>query len=185
MITSHMKEKQIGDVDCLIGTLENERYNLFVMKEPDYDMKLMATYGSLTYHENEKKNSRFCNGETHTFKYTKPFSDHFKYRHLIDDHNNLRHSSPSFEDTWTTHRWPNRVFAFLLAVTEVNLYLYLRYSVWREDERPTLHQFRKKLAFALIFNKWIVSDEVEAKILRSSSSRRHVISTAPPRAKKF
>ena len=68
----------------------------FVMKESDYDMKLMATYGSLTYHPDEKNNTRYADGETHTFKYAKPFADHFKYRHQIDDHNNLRHSSPSF-----------------------------------------------------------------------------------------
>ena len=114
-INEHMKDKNVGDVDCLQGTLQNERYNLFVMKEPEYNMKLMATYGSLTYHHNEKVNVRNVEGEKKTFKYTKPFSDHFKYRHMIDDHNNLRHSSPSLEDTWTTHRWPNRVFAFVLA----------------------------------------------------------------------
>ena len=107
------------------------------MKEPDYTMELMATYGLLTHYNGEKDNVRHDKGETHTFKYTKPFSDHFKYRHMVDDHNNLRHSSPSFEDTWVTHRWQNKVFAFLLAVTEINLYLWLRYTTWSKSALPT------------------------------------------------
>ena len=80
------------------------------MKEPEYTMKLMATYGSLTYHYGEKENVRKVSGERIEFKYTKPFSDDFRYRHAVDDHNNLRHSSPSLEDTWVTARWVNRVF---------------------------------------------------------------------------
>ena len=143
-----MQTKEIGDVDCLSDFLENEPYNVYCMKEPEYTMKLMATYGSLTYHDDEKENVRKVNGETIKFKYTKPFSDHFRYRHAVDDHNNLRHSSPSLENTWVTCRWVNRVFAFLLAVTEINVYLYLRYVLWSNHidvDIPTLHQFRKKL----------------------------------------
>ena len=71
---------------------------------------------------------RWVGDEKYEFKYLKPYSDHYKYRHMVDDHNNLRHSATSFEDTWATHRWPNRVFAFLLAVTEVNIFLWLRYK---------------------------------------------------------
>ena len=127
-IEEHMKEKKFGEVDCLKGTLDNEPYNVYCMKEPDYVMKLMATYGSLTHHDGETKNIRWVGDEKNEFKYLKPYSDHYKYRHMVDDHNNLRHSAPSFEDTWATHRWPNRVFAFLLAVTEVNIFLWLRYK---------------------------------------------------------
>ena len=160
-IENHFKDKQIGAVDCLSGELENEPINVFVMKEPEYTMKLMATYGSLTHYPHEKIQNRNVADKSYQFRYTKPFSDHFKYRHLVDDHNNLRHSSPSFEDTWVTHRWPNRVFAFLLAVTEVNLYLWLRFKVWCKSNKgaPTLHQFRKQLAFSLIDNKYIMRDE--------------------------
>ena len=47
------------------------------------------------------------------------------FQHAVDDHNNLRHSGVSFEETWATKRWENRVFAFLLAITEVNMFLAL------------------------------------------------------------
>ena len=186
-IDERMANKPIGEVDCLSGVLENEPYNVYCMKEPDYVMKLMATYGSLTYHDDEKENVRIVNNETHKFKYKKPFSDHFKYRHSVDDHNNLRHSSPSLEETWVTFRWVNRVFAFLLAVTEVNLYLYLRYTVWKNstEEMPTLHQFRKRLAFALIENKWIVKEDEEVKRRSKRKGHQHEHRTCPVHARAF
>ena len=59
------------------------------MKEPDYTMKLMWAYGGLTVPADEKETERYVNGQKHTFKYTKTFSYHFKYRHMMDDHNNL------------------------------------------------------------------------------------------------
>ena len=57
------------------------------------------------------------------FAYTQPFDHHFRYRHAVDDHNNLRHSLPSWEDTWVTRHWELHVFAFILAVCEIIAYL--------------------------------------------------------------
>ena len=37
-----MKEKAVGEVDCLKGMLDGEPYNIFAMKEPNYSMKLMS-----------------------------------------------------------------------------------------------------------------------------------------------
>ena len=31
------------------------------------------------------------------FRYEESFANHYKYRHCVDDHNNLRHSVPSIE----------------------------------------------------------------------------------------
>jgi hypothetical protein len=45
-IDDRMKEKEIGDVDALNGTLEGVCYNIMCMKDVDYTMKLMSTYGS-------------------------------------------------------------------------------------------------------------------------------------------
>jgi hypothetical protein len=46
-IDDRMKEKEIGDVDALNGTLlEGVPYNIMCcMKDVDYTMKLMLTYG--------------------------------------------------------------------------------------------------------------------------------------------
>ena len=110
------------------------------------------------------------------------------YRHCIDDHNNLRHQTPSFEETWKTHRWPCRVFAFLLAVTEVNIYHSFRYFVWKQsvEECESLHTFRKRLALALINNHYIQGETVKESGKRKSRGvDEHKLVSAPPHAKKF
>ena len=78
-----------------------------MMKESAFVMKMMSTYGDLDTSCDQEKMRRFFKnekGETERreIKYTTVFSNHFKYRHSIDDHNNLRHSVPVFEETWRT-----------------------------------------------------------------------------------
>jgi hypothetical protein len=53
-----------------------------------------------------------------TFWFPCPYNWHYKFRHAVDDHNNLRHALPSIEHTITTTRWEMRVFSFVLTVTE-------------------------------------------------------------------
>ena len=117
--------------------------------------------------------------------YTEPFSNHFLYRHAVDDHNNLRHSVPSIESTWITSRWPSRVFSFILAIVEVNCYLIFKYFVWKNEEKLTLHQFRKKLALQLIENIHL-TEETEERLVgtRSRSENLHEFLTAPKHARK-
>jgi hypothetical protein len=55
--------------------------------------------------------------------FTVVFYHHYKFWHAVEDHNATRHSSFSFEMEWATKWWPNRIFPFLLSVTEVNAML--------------------------------------------------------------
>ena len=55
-------------------------------------------------------------------KYPEVIHNHFQYHHAVDDHNAKRHSPISIEVVWATKRWPNRVFCFLLSITEVNFF---------------------------------------------------------------
>ena len=64
------------------------------------------------------------------FRYTCLYDWHLRYCHALDDHNNLRHATPAVEDSWLTQRWECRVFSFLLAVSEINAFLALRYFVF-------------------------------------------------------
>ena len=43
-----MESKEVGEVDVATGTLNDTKYHVFCMKEPDYVMKLMSTYGDTT-----------------------------------------------------------------------------------------------------------------------------------------
>ena len=202
-IDEHMREKNVGDVDVATGILDNIKFNIFAMKESDYSMKLMSTYGDLVIRDDEDDTRRiFVDPKTNKitekkFKYTMTYSNHFRYRHAVDDHNNIRHSSPALEETWVTHRWANRVFAFLLALTEVNAFLCLRYFVWtksdsKKSKKTTFHQFRKELAQELLCNTYISSmdtkfelQEVRRESKRLKRAAEHELMTAPKRAKKY
>ena len=94
----------------------------------------------------KRVNEQLKNSEIKTFCFimTYVFSNHFWGRHMIDDHNNQRHSVPSIENSWVTHRWADRVFSFLLAITEVNAYNCFRYFIWEPAMRtniPSIQQF--------------------------------------------
>lgn len=45
-IDKHFKDKDVGSVDSLPGEMLNIPFHVFGMKDPDYVMKLMSTYGT-------------------------------------------------------------------------------------------------------------------------------------------
>ena len=200
LIIKKMKDAAIGSVQVVQGKLDGVGYNLFCMREPDYVMKLMSTYGTLDTDENSKLNKRTFTSRTTkqpttaSFKYTEVFNNHFKYRHCVDDHNHLRHSVPSIEGTWVTSRWACRVFSFILAISEVNTYLAFKYFIWGgKDENeedgnsekgkvPTLHEFRRKLALELINNEFLPQTQDSAKKQPPRGVKiavKHTLKTAP------
>ena len=188
-IDRHMEDRAVGECDSFRGRLNGIDYDVFCMKEPEYVMKIMSTYGGLIEKDGQRESRRtytnLANEKvTTTFKYKEPFANHFYYRHAVDDHNNLRHLTPSIEETWVTHRWPNRVFSFLLAVTEVNIFKAFNYFVWTKDQAPESNlAFRKLLALSFINNDYIRLEG--ARATRSKDNKRHmehVIVTAPPHA---
>ena len=202
IIEKKMNEKDIGECDAIKGEIHGTKYHLFFLKDSKYVMKLMTTYGSLTSTDkNESETSRrLTDGTTVKFKYTECFQNHYKYRHGVDDHNNLRHQIPSIEGSWLTSRWPIRVLCFLLAVSEVNTFLAFRFFIWNKKLQPsnTLLQFRRKLAIQLIHNDWLRNDDEQdgcegENMVRKSKRRKgqgesaatHDLLTAPPYAKSF
>ena len=64
---------------------------------------------------------------------------------------------PSIEGSLKTHRWAMRVFQYLLASSEVNMFLLQKHYVWGNDEQYTLLEYRRELPRALIHNS-IVTD---------------------------
>ena len=153
-------------------------------------MKIMSTYGGLTEKEDQRDSHRahIVNGEVQntTFKYKIPFANYFLFQHMIDGNNSIRHQVPSLEQTWTTHRWPNRVFAFLLALAEVNCYLAFRFFIWKGDEKLQFMDFRSKLGWDLINNEYLDIEEDESE-RRSKRKKRgdHELEKAPPHAKNW
>ena len=85
------------------------------IKEPDYVVLMMITYGTLEHLEGSYTPRRYkgAGGELFTkrFNYREFFGNHFNYRHQVDDNNNWLHSYISVERTWAKKYWPDRCHA--------------------------------------------------------------------------
>ena len=95
-INQHFQTKEVGQCDTLPGTLSGKAFSIFCMKEENYTMKLMATYGVFVEIDGSKtlKLLTAVNGEKFikSFNYTETFHNIFKFCHQVGDHNNSRHS---------------------------------------------------------------------------------------------
>ena len=112
----------MGNDDAVNQVEDGVAYHVFCMKDPDYLMKLMTTYGTLDPTD-KRARRKFKRGgvmETKEFMYMEVVANHFLYRHQVDDNNNRRYAPMSIDRTWATKYWPDRCFAWYLAVPEVN-----------------------------------------------------------------
>ena len=48
MILEITSGRNIGDVGCLSGELDETELNIFVFKDPDYNIMMMLTFSGLT-----------------------------------------------------------------------------------------------------------------------------------------
>ena len=101
-------------------TQENKSFRMFCMKEPDYVIKIMASWITLDELEGAKTKRALIESsgmkETKEFIYWKPFGLHFRYKHQLNDHKNWRHAPIYLDRTWTASFWPDHNFAWYLAV---------------------------------------------------------------------
>ena len=185
-IKAHFDGKDVGDCDSWKGMMEEVPFHVYAMKEPDYIMSLMSTYG--TNLRTGKETSREWVDSSGVkknvkFHYPEVVGNHFLYQHSVDNHNNKRHSPISLEVVWATKYWPNRVFSFLLGVTEVNVNLATTYFCGQNQKGQI--EFRKLLAKTLIFNTYY--DEEQDKTPDKKRKQRdfgHSLITLP-KGKKF
>ena len=149
-------------------------------------MTLMSTYVSLHTHPNQKESvGMYDKGKfLKTFKYTEVIENHYNDLDAVDEHNTFRNYCGtkyglSLEDTRKTTRWENRVFAFILAVSEVNAYLAIRYF---GELKMTQLEFREKLVFELIHNTLESGNEEERPDIRRNKRQNtlHKITIDPP-----
>ena len=122
-IIQHFTDKPVGSCDALKGTMDGIPFYIHAMKEPDYVMVLMSTYGTLNRMGEKKKRHYKENGvkKTTEFKYPENVYNHYRFRDMIDNHNSFHMHPISMEETWMTMRWANHVFCCLLAITVVNI----------------------------------------------------------------
>jgi hypothetical protein len=164
LIDRHFADKEVGDYDMLETTTEEGKpFKIFCFKEPDYVMKIMASWMTLNELEGAqtKRDYKDASGRmvSKKFCYRQPFGLHFKYRHQVDDHNNRRHAPISLERTWATKFWADRNFAWYLAVSFVNVNLAHGHFQNNGEVVPTL-LFRREFARECLENT-IGQDETD------------------------
>ena len=181
-IKAHFSTKEVGAADSIAGCLEEIPFHVYCMKEPDYTMMLMSTYGtnSTTNTKRSQRHYKDSQGQDRkeVIAYPEVVHNHYLYRHSVDDHNNRRHSPIGLEEVWGTKNWEHRVFAFLLAVTEVNVKLAMEYF-YQHDKCSQL-DFRKKLAKALIYNDYLEAESPRKKRRAAmNETMEHSLQTLP------
>jgi len=193
-MNDRLKGKPIGSTDAIHGKKDGVNYHFFMQNDKDYTMKLMGTYSSLHVNEDSKRNRRHTiddtgKATTQFFQHAECFEHYYQARHCIDDHNHQRHQLPSLEDTWKTIYWENRIFQFILAISEVNAFNAYHYFCLKPQgfKSLTIHQFRQKLANSLINNEYI---SVEEEMISSAQKRKreeatHELLSAPKHARCF
>ena len=76
---------------------DNNLFNMSCMKEPNYVIKIMASWMTLNELEGAETKRDFINRsgtkEKNQFKNRQPSGIHFRYRHQVDYRNNRRHAS--------------------------------------------------------------------------------------------
>ena len=105
------------------------------------------------------------------FKFPEVVHNHFQYHHVVDDHNAKWHSPISIEVVWATKWWPNRVFSFLLSITEVNCFLAESYFTGQNSD--SILDFWKRLSFELIENAYM-KEEDRVECHRSARIRERI-----------
>ena len=109
-IDAHFASKEVGNVDSAKQLEDGVYYHVFCMKDPDYVMKLMTTYGTLEPMD-KRARRKFKRGgvmETNGSIYTEVVANNVLYQHQVDDKNNRRHAPISIERTWANTYWPDR-----------------------------------------------------------------------------
>ena len=127
---------------------------------------LMLAYGTQEWMGSEKYH-KLTDGSIRRIKSPEVLHNHFRYRHLIDDHNSKRHQPISLEVVWATQEWSCRAFAFLLAMMEVNVKLASEHFGGHEDKG--MIAFPKKIGQELINNDYLKREAAEP----CSSSHHH------------
>ena len=79
---------QVGETNSLTDILDGVPYNLFAMKDVDYNMKLMNTYGNLVANEgNPLKHRRWKTRDDGSqqilFHSHEPFANHYMVHNAI------------------------------------------------------------------------------------------------------
>lgn len=107
-IKAHFELLQVGTAGSIRGQKDGVDFDVYCLKEPDYTMMIMSTYGTnLPMGATKKRVVKRADNTTEIieFRYPEVIHNHYQNRHCVDDHNANRHAPISIETTWATKWW--------------------------------------------------------------------------------
>ena len=182
-IIAHFMDKPIGAADAIKGELDGMPFYIFGMKESDYIMQIMSTYGTLAMMGEEKHCHVMVSGtkQVLTFKYPEVVHNHYQYRDVIDNHNSQQMRPISMEETWMTTRWSNHLFCLLLVVTMVNVQNGgVFFCSFPKVDSLTAH---KLIAQQLIENRYLIVEQSSPRKQPRHSEASHCLVALPTNQK--
>ena len=84
---------------CLRGERDETEVNIFVPKEPDYNIIMIYTCSILTVTDGQKEGIIILHGVAIKFKYPAIVSYNCVYRGVVDNHNALRYDGGTKSQT--------------------------------------------------------------------------------------
>lgn len=107
--------KDPGYFDARRADLDGVPFYIYGMKEPDYVLLFMTTFGSTA--RMGKTQTRQWKAHPNAiqaikFKYPEVCNLHYEKRGYVDENNARRMDPIAVEEQCKTHRWENRVFPF-------------------------------------------------------------------------
>ena len=163
-IKDHFSNKDPGSFDAIKGKMDNTDFCIYGMKEPDYVLMFMTSYGVEGRQGLEQVRAVQDGGVTRKvrFHYPEVCANHYSFRDTsVDSHNGRRMHPIVIEEQWYTQMWLNKVFQFLLGITEVNCNLIN--SVYFGSELLGQVDFRYQLGNELINNPYSTTGESERR----------------------
>ena len=110
---AHFDNKDVGDIDAIKVTMDGVPFHIQSMKDPDYIMMLISTYG-MTLRMGVTKRRHYTVERVKKvveFQYPEIVHYHYKFHDMIDNHNSFWMHPISMVETWMTMR---HMFCFLL-----------------------------------------------------------------------
>jgi hypothetical protein len=179
-VLRHMADKPVGSIVTRKGLYNDKVFYLEAFKEAQFTSITMNTWGRSLLMPEGRPRKRRVNGQLRDIFYSTNLDHYYTGRHAVDDNNNIRQGSLSFETAWATKKWYIRQFAFIIALAETNACLAYNHFL---KKKVTLIEFRRQLANELV-DLWMSSQrEVQEPVCGPRMTRSmttHVLVTKPP-----
>ena len=132
------------------GTFNNIPFHIAVIKEPENNMLMICTHGSLARIDDAREKVKTYGLATCELRCSENVHNHFLLRDSVNKHKSKRHDGNThdgmnLDNSWKMHRWATRLFIFSC----YHPYKFSLVSCLFSKKEETIVMFCKKLAYEL------------------------------------